>query len=114
VLPSLRASPLTSPPRSNPRSKSKRAAGPDYQTLQFIPAQTTTTYDPTADILPEPSETPEGQQAQSAAKTYFQSRPIHVTEATGTDTAADLAITVQIALDPQASLLFTFITGLSD
>ena len=91
-----------------------QAAGPNYETLQFIPAQTTTTYDPTADMLPEPCETPEGRRAQSAAKTYFQSRPIHFTKATGTDTAADLHIAFQLALDPKASLLFSFITALSD
>jgi hypothetical protein len=67
-------------------------AGPTYQTLDFTPAQ----------------------QAQSKATAYFKARPIHVIQATGTDTAHDLNITFQIALDPQASLIFTFITALTD
>jgi pimeloyl-ACP methyl ester carboxylesterase len=91
-----------------------RAAGPAYQTLTFTPAQTTESYDPTADMLPEPTETPKGQHAQAIAKSYFQSRRIEVIQATGTDTASDLNISFQIALDPSTSLLFTFITGLSN
>jgi hypothetical protein len=71
-------------------------------------------FDPTADILPPPEDTPSGTKAKSTATAYFKSRPIHLTEATGNDAAADLNITVLIALDPQASLLFSFITALSD
>ena len=92
----------------------ERAAGPTYETLQFTPAQTTNSFDPTADMLPAPSETPEGQHAQATAKSYFHTHPVEVIQATGTDTAADLTITLQIALAPQASLLFTVITALSD
>jgi haloalkane dehalogenase len=91
-----------------------KAAGPTYETLQFTPAQTTNSFDPTADMLPAPSETPEGQHAQATATSYFHTHPVEVVQATGTDTAADLLITFQIALDPQASLIFTFITDLSD
>jgi hypothetical protein len=91
-----------------------QAAGPDFQTLNFTPAHTTETFDPTADILPPPEDSPAGQQAQSKATAYFNSHPITLIQATGTDTASDLNITLLIALDPQASQLFTFITALSD
>ena len=90
----------------------EKVAGPTYETLQLTPAQTTNSFDPTADMLPVPSETPEGQHAQATAKSYFHTHPVEVIQATGTDT--DLTITLQIALAPQASLLFSFITGLSD
>ncbi len=65
--------------------------------------------DPTADILPPPQDSPTGQQAQQQAIAYFNSRPITHREATGTDSSSDLTITLQIALDPEASLLFTFL-----
>jgi haloalkane dehalogenase len=91
-----------------------QAAGPDFQTLDFTPARTTEGFDPTADILPPPEDSPAGQQAQSKPTAYFNSRPITLIQATGTDTAADLTITLLIALDPQSSQLFTFITALSD
>jgi haloalkane dehalogenase len=87
-------------------------AGPTYETFTFSPTQTTTTYDPTNDILPAAEETPTGQQARSAASAYFSGRSIQVIQAT--DAAADLHIALEIALDPKASLLFTFITALSD
>jgi haloalkane dehalogenase len=90
----------------------EKAAGPTYRTLTFTPAQTTDSFDPTADILPARTETPEGQHAQATAKSYFHTRQVELIQATGTP--ADLLITFQIALDPQASLLFTFITALSD
>ena len=91
-----------------------KAAGPDFKTLSFTPAQTTDSFDPTADMLPAPSETPAGTKAQATAKSYFHTHPVEVVQATGTDATHDLLITFQIALDPQASLLFTFITALSD
>jgi hypothetical protein len=91
-----------------------RVAGPNYETLTFTPTQTTTTYDPTANRLPAAQESPEGQHAQATAKSYFHTHQVEFTQATGTDAAGDLHITFQIALAPQASLLFTFITGLSD
>ena len=91
-----------------------KAAGPDFKTLSFTPAQTTDSFDPTADMLPAPSETPAGTKAQATAKSYFHTHPVEVVQATGTDATHDLLITLQIALDPQASLLFTFITALSD
>jgi len=96
------------------RSFFDRVAGPTYETLTFTPTQTTDAYDPTADRLPAPEQSPAGQCAQATAKSYFQSRRIEVVEVTGTDTAADLLITLQIALDPTTSQLFTFIQGLSD
>jgi hypothetical protein len=65
-------------------------------------------------MLPAPSETPEGQHAQATAKSYFHTHPVEVIQATGTDTTHDLLITFQIALAPKASLIFTFITALSD
>jgi hypothetical protein len=88
------------------------AAGPDFKTLTFTAAQTTDSFDPTVDMLPAPSETPAGTKAQATAKSYFHTHPVEVVQATGT--THDLLITFQIALDPQASLLFTFITALSD
>jgi haloalkane dehalogenase len=92
-----------------------QAAGPDFETLDFTtPTRNLQTFDPTADILPPPEDSPAGQQAQSKATAYFNSRPIHLVQATGTDTAGDLNITLLIALDPQSSQLFTFITALSD
>jgi len=57
-----------------------------------------------------PEDSPTGQQAQAKAAHYFNARPITHLEATGTDTAHDLTITLQVALDPEASLLFTFLT----
>lgn len=45
---------------------------------------------------------------------YFHARPIEVIQATGSDRASDLKIAFLVALDPQASLIFSFITALSD
>jgi len=92
----------------------ERAAGPDYGTLDFSSARIVQAFDPTADMLPPPQESPAGQRAQSEATAYFNARPITLIEATGTDAAGDLSISFQVALDPEASLLFSFITGLSD
>jgi hypothetical protein len=91
-----------------------QAAGPDYDTLEFTSARTVQAFDPTADMLPPPQESVAGQRVQSEATHYFDSRSVTVIQATGTDTAADLHISFVIALDPQASLLFSFVTGLSD
>jgi hypothetical protein len=90
------------------------ATGPDFHTLDLTPARATEAFDPTADILPPPEQTPAGQRARSKATNYFKGRPITVIQAEATDTAADLRISLLIALDPEASLLFTFITTLSD
>jgi hypothetical protein len=90
-------------------------AGPNFETLNFTaPTPNIQNFDPTADILPPPEDTPSGTQAKSTATTYFKARPIHLIQVTGNDTAADLNIAFLIALDPQASQLFTFITALSD
>ncbi|MBW2720029.1 MAG: hypothetical protein JRD94_16205, partial [Deltaproteobacteria bacterium] len=96
------------------RSFFEQAAGPDYGTLDFSSARIVQAFDPTADMLPAPGESVAGQRAQSEATAYFDSRPITLIEATGTDAAGDLRISFLIALDREASLLFGFITGLSD
>ena len=62
--------------------------------------------------IPAPEEFEAGQRAQSTASTHFAGRAIQHTQATGSTT--DLLITLQIALDPTNSQLFTFIQGLSD
>lgn len=92
-----------------------RAAGPNFETLDFTtPVRKVTDFDPTADMYPAASDTPAGAKAQTTAKTYFQARPIEVIQVSGTDTAYDLNIALRIAFDPQASLIFSFITALSD
>ena len=65
-------------------------------------------------MYPAASDTPAGAKAQTTAKTYFQGRPIEVIQVSGSDRASDLKIAFLVALDPQASLIFSFITALSD
>ena len=92
------------------------AAGPDFTTLDFKTPyrRNVQDFDPTSDMYPLPSDSPAGTKAQSTAKAYFKARPIEVVQVTGTDNRQDLNIAFQIALDPDASLIFTFITALSD
>jgi len=85
------------------------ACGPGYEGLAFGAAQTITGFDPTADMLPEPTETPAGQEAQAQAIRYFENRPITQVEVTGNDNRGDLVITLRIAHDPGGSLLFSFL-----
>ena len=94
------------------RSFFDSVVGPTYEALTFTPTQTSDAYDPTADRLPASEDSEAGQRAQSTATTHFAGRPIQHTQATGSTT--DLLITLQIALDPTTSQLFTFIQGLSD
>ncbi|HSN81641.1 MAG TPA: hypothetical protein VLS88_03600, partial [Polyangiales bacterium] len=75
------------------------ACGPTYESLTFGVAETTTHFDPTADMLPDASETSAGQEAQTQAVRYFESRPITLVEVTGNDNAGDLVITLRIAHD---------------
>jgi len=91
------------------RSFMRDACGPTYESLTFAAPQTTTNFDPTADMLPPAAETPAGQEAQAQAIRYFESRPITHVEATGNDDGGDLLITLRIAHDPGGSLLFSFL-----
>ena len=91
------------------RSFMRDACGPEYATLTFGAAQTTTNFDPTADMLPDAAESPAGREAQAQAIRYFESRPITHLEVTGNDNAADLLITLHIAHDPRGSRVFSFL-----
>ncbi|MGB5811559.1 MAG: hypothetical protein WBG86_13560, partial [Polyangiales bacterium] len=91
------------------RSFIRDACGPTYETLTFSVPKTTTAFDPTADILPPAADTPAGREAHAEAARYFHARPIIHLEVTGNDNGLDLVITLQIAHDPQASVLFTFL-----
>ena len=83
--------------------------GPSYETLTFGAAQTTTDFDPTADMLPPAAETPAGQEAQAQAIRYFEGRSITHLEVTGNDTRGDLLITLRIAHDSGGSVVFSFL-----
>ena len=85
------------------------ACGPTFATLAFAAPQTTTSFDPTADMLPDANETPAGQEAHAQATRYFESRPITRLEVTGNDNAGDLLITLRIAHDPRGSRAFSFL-----
>ena len=85
------------------------ACGPEYESLTFDAPQTITGFDPTADMLPDASETPAGQEAQAQASRYFGDRPIAHLEVTGNDNAGDLLITLRVAHDPRGSRVFSFL-----
>jgi len=91
------------------RTFMRDACGPEYEGLTFGAAQTSTDFDPTADMLPDASETAAGQEAQAQAIRYFGARPITHLEVTGSDNAYDLLITLCIAHDPQGSRVFSFL-----
>lgn len=91
------------------RSFMRDACGPEYETLTFAAAQTTTSFDPTADMLPPAAETSAGQEAQAQAIRYFETRPITHVEVDGNDTRHDLLIRLRIAHDPQGSRVFSFL-----
>jgi hypothetical protein len=91
------------------RSFMRNACGPEYETLTFGAARTTTDFDPTADMLPPAAETPAGQEAQAQAIRYFESRPITLIEVDGNDTGADVVITLRIAHDSGGSVIFSFL-----
>ena len=85
------------------------ACGPGYETLTFAEPETTTGFDPTADMLPDASESAARQEVRAQAIRYFGERPITHLEVTGTDNRYDLRITLRIAHDPEASRLFSFL-----
>ncbi len=73
-----------------------------YESLTFGEAETTTGFDPTADMLPAADETSAGREAQAQAIRYFGDRPITHVEVTGNDKRGDLLITLRIAHDAKA------------
>jgi hypothetical protein len=83
--------------------------GPKYERLTFYAPETITGFDPTADMLPDASETAAGREAQAQAIRYFESRPITHVEVTGNDNRGDLMITLRIAHDPESSRVFSFL-----
>lgn len=85
------------------------ACGPAYETLTFGAPETATGFDPTADMLPDASETAAGQEAQAQAIRYFESRPITHLEVDGNDPGGDLLIWLRIAHDPGRSRVFSFL-----
>lgn len=91
------------------RSFMRDVCGPEYQTLTFAEPETTTGFDPTADMLPDASETSAGQEAQAQATRYFGDRPITHLEVTGNDNRGDLVIALRIAHEPGGSLVFSFL-----
>ena len=91
------------------RSFMRDACGPRYESLTFGAAETTTGFDPTADMLPPADETSAGQEARAQATRYFGTRPITHLEVTGNDNAGDLLITLRIAHDAQGSQVFSFL-----
>jgi len=91
------------------RSFMRIDARPGYESLTFGAAETTTNFDPTADMLPDASETSAGQEARAQATRYFGDRPITHLGVTGNDNAGDLLITLRIAHDPGSSLVFSFL-----
>jgi hypothetical protein len=91
------------------RSFMRDACGPEYETLSFGAAQTTTEFDPTADMLPDARETSAGREAQARAVRYFESRPITHIEVTGNDRGGDLLINLRIAHDAGGSVIFSFL-----
>ena len=91
------------------RSFMRDACGPGYESLTFGAAETTTGFDPTADVLTPAAETSAGQEAQAQAIRYLGSRPITLIEVDGNDTRGDLLIKLRIAHDPERSLVFSFL-----
>jgi len=91
------------------RSFMRDACGPTYETLTLSAPQTNTSFDPTADILPPAADTAAGREAHAQATRYFGARPISHVEVTGNDNGRDLLITLQMAHDPEAGLLFSFL-----
>jgi len=85
------------------------ACGPAYESLTFAVPETSTSFDPTADMLPSAAETAAGQEAQAQAIRYFESRPVTHLEVTGNDNRGDLLITLHIAHDPRGSRVFSFL-----
>jgi hypothetical protein len=85
------------------------ACGPGYETLTFAEPETTTGFDPTADMLPDASESSAGKEARAQAIRYFGERPITHLEVTGNDNAGDLLITLLIAHDSGGARLFSFL-----
>jgi len=91
------------------RSFMRDACGPAYETLAFAAPETSTGFDPTAEMLPAAAESPAGQEAQAQAIRYFESRPVTQLEVTGNDNRGDLLITLRIAHDPGGSRVFSFL-----
>ena len=91
------------------RSFMRDACGPGYESLTFGASETTTGYDPTADMLPAAAETAAGREAQAQAVRYFGARPIAHLEMTGNDNGGDLLITLRIAHDAEGSRVFSFL-----
>ena len=91
------------------RSFMRDACGPAYESLTFAERDTTTGFDPTADMLPDAGETSPGQEARAQASRYFGDRPITHVEVTGNDNAGDLLITLRVAHDPGGSRVFSFL-----
>ena len=85
------------------------ACGPDYETLTFAEPETTTGFDPTADMLPDASESAAGQEVRAQAIRYFGERPITHLDVTGNDNAGDLLITLLIVHDSGGARLFSFL-----
>jgi len=91
------------------RRFTRDACGPTYESLTFGAAQTTTGFDPTADMLPPADETAAGREAHAQATRYFGTRPITHLEVNGNDNAGDLLITLRIAHDAEDSRVFSFL-----
>ena len=91
------------------RSFMRDACGPEYDSLTFGAAQTTTGFDPTADMLPDADETAAGREAQAQAVRYFESRPITLIEVDGNDNGGDLVINLRIVHDARGSVIFSFL-----
>jgi hypothetical protein len=91
------------------RSFVRDACGPEYESLSFGEAQTTTGFDPTADMLPDADETAAGREAQAQAVRYFESRPITLIEVDGNDNGGDLVINLRIVHDAGSSVIFSFL-----
>ena len=91
------------------RSFVRDACGPEYESLSFGEAQTTTGFDPTADMLPDADETAAGREAQAQAVRYIESRPITLIEVDGNDNGGDLVINLRIVHDARGSVIFSFL-----
>ena len=91
------------------RSFVRDACGPEYDSLTFGVAQTTTGFDPTADMLPDADETAAGREAQAQAVRYIESRPITLIEVDGNDNGGDLVINLRIVHDARGSVIFSFL-----
>jgi hypothetical protein len=91
------------------RSFVRDACGPEYESLSFGEAQTTTGFDPTSDMLPDADDTAAGREAQAQAVRYFESRPITLIEVDGNDNGGDLVINLRIVHDARGSVIFSFL-----